>query len=81
VFQRRHGPLSARHRCDNGNLIWQTRLPSQTVGGTITFSVNGKQYVAISAGGGALANLQVGMTPEADMTSGSNAIYVFALPQ
>jgi hypothetical protein len=25
--------------------------------------------------------LQVGMTPEADMTSGSNAIYVFALGQ
>jgi alcohol dehydrogenase (cytochrome c) len=66
---------------DNGNLVWQTRLPSQTVGGAVTFSVNGKQYVAISAGGGALANLQVGMTPEADMTSGSNAIYVFALPQ
>ena len=25
--------------------------------------------------------LQVGMTKEADMTSGSNAVYVFALPQ
>ena len=35
----------------------------------------------ISAGGGALAGLMVGMTPEADMTSGSNAVYVFALPQ
>ena len=63
----------------NGQVIWQTRLPSQTVGGAISYSINGRQYIAISAGGGALANLQVGMTPEADMTSGSNAIYVFAL--
>jgi len=54
---------------------------SQVVGGAISFSVNGRQYIAVSAGGGTLANLQVGMTPEADMTSGSNAIYVFALPQ
>ena len=51
------------------------------MGGTITYAVNGRQYVAISAGGGALAGLQVGMTKEADMTSGSNAVYVFALPQ
>jgi alcohol dehydrogenase (cytochrome c) len=66
---------------DNGQVIWQSRLPSQTVGGTITYAVNGRQYIAISAGGGALAGLQMGMTKEADMTSGSNAVYVFALPQ
>ena len=66
---------------DNGKVVWQTRLPSQVVGGAVTYAVNGRQYVAVSAGGGALANLQVGMTPEADMTSGSNAIYVFALGQ
>jgi alcohol dehydrogenase (cytochrome c) len=66
---------------DSGQVIWQSRLPSQTVGGAITYAVNGRQYVAISAGGGALAGLQVGMTKEADMTSGSNAVYVFALPQ
>jgi alcohol dehydrogenase (cytochrome c) len=66
---------------DNGQVLWQTRLPSQAVGGAITFSVGGKQYVAITAGGGPIANLQVGMTPEADTTPGSNAIYVFALPQ
>jgi len=66
---------------DNGQVLWQTRLPSATVGGAITFSVNGRQYVAISAGGGPLAGLQVGLTPEADVTSGGNAMYVFALPQ
>jgi len=66
---------------DRGQVVWETRLPSQVVGGAVTYSVNGRQYVAVSAGGGALAGLQVGMTPEADMTSGSNAIYVFALPK
>jgi alcohol dehydrogenase (cytochrome c) len=66
---------------DNGQVIWQTRLPSQTVGGAITYSVNGRQYVAIAAGGGGVAGTQMSMTPEADMASGNNGIYVFALPQ
>jgi alcohol dehydrogenase (cytochrome c) len=66
---------------DNGQVLWQTRLPSQTVGGAITYSVNGKQYVAIAAGGGGVAGTQVSMTPEAEMTPGNNAIYIFALPQ
>ena len=66
---------------DNGRVLWETRLPSQVAGGTITFSVRGRQYIAVAAGGGAIANLQVGLTPEADTTPGSNAIYVFALPQ
>src|SRR6266581_4895872 len=63
---------------DNGQVVWQTRLPSQTVGGTVTYSVNGRQYIAVAAGGGAIAALGVGLTPEADTTSGSNAMYVFA---
>ena len=66
---------------DNGRVLWQTRLASQAVGGTVTYSVNGRQYVAITAGGGPIAALSVGMTPEADTTSGGNAVYVFALPQ
>jgi alcohol dehydrogenase (cytochrome c) len=66
---------------DNGRVLWQTRLPSQVVGGAVTFSAGGRQYVAIAAGGGAIAALQLGMTPEADTTPGSNAMYVFALPQ
>src|SRR5258705_124893 len=66
---------------DTGQVIWQTRLPSQTVGGAITYSINGRQYIAIAAGGGAVAETQFSMTPEADMASGNNAIYVFALPQ
>ena len=59
--------------------MWQTRLPSQVAGGAATFSVNGRQYIA--AGGGPIAAFSVGITPEADTSSGSNAIYVFGLPQ
>ena len=66
---------------DTGKVIWETRLPSQTIGGAITYSVNGRQYIAIAAGGGAVAGTQFSLTPEADMTGGNNAIYVFALPQ
>jgi alcohol dehydrogenase (cytochrome c) len=66
---------------EKGEVLWQTKLPSQTLGGTITFSIGGRQYIAIAAGGGGTAATQVSMTPEAEMTTGNNAIYVFALPQ
>ena len=66
---------------DNGQILWQTRLASQAAGGTITYSVNGRQYVAIPAGGGGINAAAVKMTPEVDSVSGGNAVYVFALPQ
>jgi alcohol dehydrogenase (cytochrome c) len=66
---------------DSGQVLWQTRLPSQVVGGAVTYSVNGRQYIAIAAGGGPIAALGVGLTPEADTPSGGNAMYVFALPR
>jgi alcohol dehydrogenase (cytochrome c) len=66
---------------DNGKVLWETRLGSQAVGGTVSYSVNGRQYIAITAGGGPIAAAAVGMTPEADTSSGGNAVYVFALPQ
>jgi len=37
---------------DNGQLPLQTRLPSQIVGRTVTYSVNGRQYIAVAGGGG-----------------------------
>jgi alcohol dehydrogenase (cytochrome c) len=66
---------------DNGKVLFQTRLPSQAVGGAVTYSINGRQYIAITAGGGPIVATLLSMTPEADTTSGSNAMYVFALPQ
>jgi alcohol dehydrogenase (cytochrome c) len=66
---------------DKGQVLWQTRLPSQVVGGTVAFSINRRQYIAVAAGGGTLAAIGVSMTPEADTLGGGNAVYVFALPQ
>jgi hypothetical protein len=49
----------------------------------MTYAVNGRQYVAIAAGGPRpnITATPKALTPEADMADGSNAIYVFALPQ
>jgi alcohol dehydrogenase (cytochrome c) len=65
---------------DTGDVLWQTRLASQAAGYTVTYSVEGRQYIAIPAGGG-VNTVGTRMTPEADMPSGGNAVYVFALPQ
>jgi alcohol dehydrogenase (cytochrome c) len=66
---------------DKGTVLWQTRLASQVVGAPITFAVNGRQYIAITAGGGTIAATQLAPTPEADTASGANAVYVFSLPR
>jgi alcohol dehydrogenase (cytochrome c) len=65
---------------DNGQVLWQTRLASQAMGYTVTFSIGGRQYIAIPGGGGFNAGA-LNMTREADGPSGGNAVYVFALPQ
>jgi alcohol dehydrogenase (cytochrome c) len=65
---------------DNGQVLWQTRLGSQAMGYRVTYSIGGRQYIAIPVGSGFKAGaLQT--TPEADGPSGGNAAYVFALPQ
>ena len=66
---------------EKGQVVWQTRLPTQVAGAAVTYSINGRQYIAIAAGGGPIAGTGLGLTPEADAPSGNNAVYVFALPQ
>ena len=58
---------------DKGQVLWQTRLPSRAVGAAVSYSINGRQYIAIAAGGGPIAAMGVGLTPEADTASGANA--------
>jgi alcohol dehydrogenase (cytochrome c) len=64
----------------DGKVLWQTRLGSQVFGATVTFSVAGRQYVAVAAGGG-FNNGPVTIRPDIDQVSGGNMVYVFALPQ
>jgi alcohol dehydrogenase (cytochrome c) len=64
----------------DGKVQWQARLGSQVFGAPVTFSVAGRQYVAVAAGGG-YNNSPLQLTPEQDQVSGGNTVYVFALPQ
>jgi quinoprotein glucose dehydrogenase len=36
---------------DTGALLWQTRLPAGGIAGPMTYSINGRQYVVVVAGG------------------------------
>ncbi len=64
----------------DGKVLWQTRLGSQVFGAPVTFSVAGRQYVAVAAGGG-FNNGPVTIRPDIDQPAGGNMVYVFALPQ
>jgi alcohol dehydrogenase (cytochrome c) len=83
------GDLNRRFRAfdaDNGKILWETILGSTISSSTITYSVNGRQYIAVIAGDNLAApGLIAGtMGPvKVDITNprGSNALYVFALPQ
>jgi len=67
---------------DNGRIVWQTRLHARVSGGAATYSVNGRQYIAIAAGGGPTAiGAPLNQTPEADAVNEGNVMYVFALPE
>ena len=67
---------------DTGELLWSTTLPSRATGHPISYEVDGRQYVAIPAGGpGYASGLVEASGTTADLVSGSNAVYVFALPE
>ena len=46
----------------------------------VTFSIGGRQYIAVAAGGG-FNNGPIQIRPDLDQPSGGNMVYVFALPQ
>ena len=65
---------------NDGKVLWQTRLGSQVFGTPVTFSVEGRQYIAVAAGGGYNGGA-VNAMPGIDQPSGANMVYVFALPE
>jgi alcohol dehydrogenase (cytochrome c) len=64
----------------NGQLLWQTRLNGDVSGAPISYTIDGKQYIAITAGGGAAQTSTLGRLVDVDITLGSGVIWVFALP-
>ena len=80
------GDLNRRFRAfdaDSGTIVWETVLGGMIMASTITYAVNGRQYVAVMTGdgqsgtAGPLALVRSFVKP----VRGHNAIYVFALPE
>jgi alcohol dehydrogenase (cytochrome c) len=65
-----------------GKVLWETRLGTSVQGFPLTFSVAGKQYIAVSTGlgGGSPRNVPSILDPDVHYPSYGNALYVFALP-
>ena len=66
---------------DTGKILWETTLGGPIQTSTITYRVNGKQYIAVVTGLGAVT---ASIFPRAGVTGinpqRNNAIHVFALP-
>jgi alcohol dehydrogenase (cytochrome c) len=65
-----------------GKILWDTRLGTSVQGFPVTFSIAGKQYVAVPTGLGGGSPRQVPRTIEPDVHHplNGNALYVFELP-
>lgn len=67
---------------NNGQVLWRTRLITVVQGFPLSFSVGGKQYIAVTTGQGGSSPRQVPgvVAPDIHPSTGGNALYVFALP-
>ena len=65
---------------DTGKVLWEVNLGSQVTGYPISYSVDGRQYIAVSTGGSLATGGTNALTPE--LRSGTaNNLFVFALPR
>jgi len=67
----------------DGDILWQTRLPTSVQGFPITYAVDGTQYLAVPVGSGGASwggLIPADLTPEKTRPVGGNGLYVFALP-
>jgi alcohol dehydrogenase (cytochrome c) len=66
----------------SGKVLWQTRLATSVQGYPVSFSVDGKQYIAVTSGLGGGSPRQVPrlLSPEINHPTSGNALYVFELP-
>ena len=80
------GDLNRRLRAldaDSGKVLWETVVGGMIINSTISYAVNGKQYVMVYTGGGQSVTsgpLAVAGKSMPPAVTGHNAIYVFALP-
>jgi len=65
----------------SGEILWQTRLNAAPESSPITYAVNGRQYVAVVAGGGSAYGAGGrGLVPELLSPAAGVTLYVFELP-
>jgi alcohol dehydrogenase (cytochrome c) len=65
-----------------GKVLWKTRLGTSVQGYPVSFSIYGRQYIAVTTGlgGGSPRNVPQVIAPDIHHPGNGNAIYVFALP-
>ena len=66
---------------ETGELLWQMRLNGDISGSPVTFTVDGKQYVAVGSGGRIAQTMTLGPLVDIDIPLGSGVMWVFALPE
>jgi PQQ-dependent dehydrogenase (methanol/ethanol family) len=78
-----HGDMNRRFRAFDaatGKMLWESILGGNISVSTITYAVNGKQYVCVMTGDNLKVPELSAEVPEIKTPKGHNAIYVFALP-
>jgi alcohol dehydrogenase (cytochrome c) len=65
-----------------GQMLWETRLGTSVQGFPVTYSVDGKQYIAVMTGlgGGSPRNVPAAIAPDIKIPLSGQGLYVFALP-
>ena len=80
------GDINRRFRAldqETGEVLWETILNSRITGGAVSYAVDGKQYIAVAAGGGTSGSYETLALPREtrlEAPTGSNTIFVFTLP-
>ena len=66
---------------ETGELLWKMRLNGDLSGSPVTFTVDGKQYLAVGSGGRIAQTTTLGPLVGIDIPMGSGVMWVFALPE
>jgi alcohol dehydrogenase (cytochrome c) len=66
---------------NSGKVLWEQKVGGPIANSTITYAVNGQQYVAVLTGDGLLTGSVARYAPGVNPPKGANSVYVFALPK
>ncbi len=78
-----HGDMNRRFRAFDaatGKQLWESILGGNISVSTVTYAVNGKQYIAVMTGDNPKVPELAAEFPEMKTPRGQNSIYVFSLP-